>query len=81
MLLFLFNLSVLIWCWLLSVISNTDLIGDVMDGDVMHGCSVTLEQSVEVSPTMSETDTQAYQLHLSSSNTVRQQTVCVVQNV
>lgn len=52
-----------------------------MDGDVMHGCSVTLEQSVEVSPTMSETDTQAYQLHLSSSNTVLQQTVCVVQNV
>lgn len=52
-----------------------------MDGDVMHGCSVTLEQSVEVSPTMSETDKQANQLHLSSSNTVLQQTVCVVQNV
>lgn len=36
--------------------SITDLIGDVVDGDVMHGCSVTLKQSVEVSPTMSETD-------------------------
>lgn len=35
--------------------SNPDLVGDVMDSDVMHGCSITLKQSVEVSPTMSET--------------------------
>lgn len=27
-----------------------------MDGDVMHGCSVALEQSMEVSPTMPETE-------------------------
>lgn len=25
-----------------------------MDGDVMHGCSVALEQGVKVSPTVSE---------------------------
>lgn len=35
--------------------SNTDLVSNVMDGDVMHSRSVTLKQSVEVSPTMSET--------------------------
>lgn len=29
------------------------LVRDVMDGDVMHGCSVTLEQGVKVSPTVS----------------------------
>lgn len=37
-------------------LSNTDLVGNVVDGDVMHGCSVTLEQSMEVGPTMSETE-------------------------
>lgn len=35
-------------------ISSTDLIGNVVDGDVMHGCSVTLEESVEVGPTVPE---------------------------
>lgn len=29
------------------------LVRDVMDSDVMHGCSVALEQSVKVSPTVS----------------------------
>lgn len=33
----------------------TDLVGDVMDSDVMHGCSVTLEQRMKVSPTVPET--------------------------
>lgn len=36
-------------------ISCTDLVGDVVDGDVMHGCCVTLEQSVKVSPTVPKT--------------------------
>lgn len=33
----------------------TYLVGDVVDSDVMHGSSVTLEQSVKVSPTVSAT--------------------------
>lgn len=39
----------------ISLHSHTDLVSNVMDGDVMHCCSVTLKQSVEISPTMSET--------------------------
>lgn len=35
--------------------SYTYLVGDVVDGDVMHGCRVTLEQSVKVSPTVPKT--------------------------
>lgn len=35
-------------------ISDTDLVGNVVDSDVMHGCTVTLKQSMEVSPTVSE---------------------------
>lgn len=44
----------------LKYVPNTDLVGNVMDGDVMHGCSVTLEQSMEVSPTMPETENRHY---------------------
>lgn len=47
---------------LLTDFIHTDLVGNVMDGDVMHGCSVTLEQSMEVSPTVSETEKQVYNL-------------------
>lgn len=46
---------------------NTDLVGNVMDGDVMHGRSVTLEQSMKVSPTVSETEKQAYNLYFPPS--------------
>lgn len=37
-------------------ISNTDLVGNVVDCDVMHGSSVTLKKRMQVSPTMSETE-------------------------
>lgn len=39
---------------MLRDISNTDLVGNIVDGDVMHGSSVTLKKSMQVSPTMSE---------------------------
>lgn len=34
--------------------NETDLVGNVVDCDVMHCCSVTLKKSMEVSPAMSE---------------------------
>lgn len=34
--------------------AQTDLVGNVVDSDVMHGCSVTLKQSMQVSSTVPE---------------------------
>jgi len=53
---------------LVRVVSDTDLVGDVVDGDVMHGCRVTLKQSMKVSPTMSETEDRLI-IHIVIQNT------------
>lgn len=45
-----------------------ELVGDVVDGDVMHGCRVTLKQSMKVSPTMSETEDRLI-IHIVIQNT------------
>lgn len=39
-----------------SITRGTYLVSNVMDGDVMHGCGVTLKQSMQVSSTVSETE-------------------------
>ena len=50
----------MMWLYLQRDISDTDLVGNVVDSDVMHGCTVTLKQSMEVSPTVSGKRKQIY---------------------